>query len=115
MSTENREQALAGWHNAIKRTLDSVKQRKQKDTEEDIESLSTERVMPYLTAIKSEFEYVKLKNAIGKVCAVNTGVFPPCYPVLTAGEKITAKAVEILKNSEYTFGLNDGRIKVVKE
>lgn len=102
-------------YNAIKRTLDSVKQRKQKDTEEDIESLLAERVMPYLTAIKSGFEYVKLKNAIGKVCAVNTGVFPPCYPVLTAGEKITAKAVEILKNSEYTFGLNDGRIKVVKE
>ena len=102
-------------YNAIKRTLDSIKQKKQTDTEEDVESLLAERVIPYLTAIKSEFEYVKLKNAEGRVCAINTGVFPPCYPVLTAGEKITAKAVEILKKSEYTFGLNDGKIKVVKE
>lgn len=102
-------------YNAIKRTLDSIKQKKQTDTEEDVESLLAERVIPYLTAIKSEFEYVKLKNAEGRVCAINTGVFPPCYPVLTAGEKITAKAVEILKKSENTFGLNDGKIKVVKE
>ena len=92
-----------------------VKQKKNKDTEVEINSLSTERIMPYLTAIKSKFEYVKFKNAVGRICAINTGVFPPCYPVLTAGEKITASAVEILKNSEYTFGLNDGKIKVVKE
>lgn len=102
-------------YNAIKRALNNVKQKKNKDTEVEINSLSTERIMPYLTAIKSKFEYVKFKNAVGRICAINTGVFPPCYPVLTAGEKITASAVEILKNSEYTFGLNDGKIKVVKE
>lgn len=77
--------------------------------------VSTERVMPYLTAINKECEYIKLKSAVGKISADNVGVFPPCYPLLTAGEKITNEIVEILISSEYTFGINDGKIKAVKE
>lgn len=74
---------------------------------------SGERVMPYIKAVNSETEFVRADNAVGRISADNVGLFPPCYPIIVAGEVITAKAVAALKTGN-TFGVSDGKLKVVK-
>ena len=56
-----------------------------------------------------------MKEAVGKVCAADTGIFPPSLPVVRKGEKISAEAVARLKGATHTFGLNAGKIAVYSE
>ncbi len=74
-----------------------------------------EKVENYLKALSCPFEYVEIDNAIGRVSAVNAGLFPPCYPLVVAGERITKETVKLLTESAGVFGVNDGKIKVIKE
>lgn len=71
-----------------------------------------ERVMPYLAAVNSEWEYTPTTLAQGKICAENFGNIPPCVPLFTAGEKINCDISERLSGE--TFGVKDGKIKTVK-
>ena len=48
------------------------------------------------------------------MCADNAGVTPPCLPVVIAGEMISEQAVNVLLKAHSTFGIVDGKIKVVK-
>jgi arginine/lysine/ornithine decarboxylase len=48
------------------------------------------------------------------MCAENAGVTPPCLPVVVAGEIISVQAAELLATAKNTFGINNGKIKVVK-
>lgn len=74
----------------------------------------TERVKKYLEAINSETQTVDLKDAVGRISAVNAGVFPPCYPTVVAGEKITEDVIKTLSVIN-AFGLSEeGKIKVIK-
>lgn len=73
------------------------------------------RTYSYLYALKAESELVPLEQSVGRMCAENAGITPPCLPVLIAGEMITQKAVDLLKSRKNTFGLTDGKIKVVKK
>lgn len=73
-----------------------------------------ERKCGYLQAINSEKETVPPELAVGRICAENAGIFPPCIPVVVAGEAVTEGAVEMLKGGRATFGLNGGKITVVK-
>lgn len=70
--------------------------------------------LDYLDAVKSQSEWVELDKSLGRICAKNAGLFPPCKPTVVAGEIIDDKAICQLKKKN-TFGLKDGRIKVVKE
>lgn len=63
----------------------------------------------------SRIEYLPLTESVGRVCAEECGLFPPCLPLLTAGELITAQKAERLKNAQYVFGLKDGKIAVYTE
>ena len=74
-----------------------------------------EKVENYLNAVSCPFEYVEIDKAIGMVSAVNAGLFPPCYPLVVAGERITKETVKLLTESAGVFGVNDGKIKVIKE
>lgn len=74
-----------------------------------------EKVVNYSDAIKAPSELVELKNCAGRIAAVNAGVFPPCYPIVVAGERITSDAAEILRTAESVFGAVDGKIKVIRE
>lgn len=71
-----------------------------------------ERVMPYLVAVNSEWEYTPITLAQGKICAENFGNIPPCVPLFTAGEKINHDIRGQLSGE--TFGVKDGKIKTVK-
>ena len=74
----------------------------------------TARTYSYLYALKRPYEWVPLEMAVGRMCAQNAGFTPPCIPVCIAGEMITDTAVRALKSGK-TFGVIDGRIKVVKK
>lgn len=68
----------------------------------------------YLTALSFAHEYVPLAEAAGRVAARNAGITPPCWPVLVAGEQITAEAAEALEHAPHTFGVRGGKVAVVK-
>ena len=59
-------------------------------------------------AIKRTRELIPVEKSIGRMCAVNAGVAPPCTAVVAAGEIITKQAAEILLHAPTTFGLVDG-------
>ncbi len=96
---------------AIKKVLAHTK---KTDVETQFELIKHKRKMPYLTAVSTEYELTEIKDAVGKISADNVGLFPPCYPVIVAGELITERCVELLAKKN-TFGLIDGKIKTVKE
>ncbi|MBE7087405.1 MAG: aminotransferase class I/II-fold pyridoxal phosphate-dependent enzyme [Clostridiales bacterium] len=72
-----------------------------------------ERKMPYLLAVSSAVEEVPLSNAVGQIAGENAGLFPPCYPVVTAGEVITDDVIKVLSATN-VFGVKNGKIKIVK-
>lgn len=79
-------------------------------------SVAGKRKMPYLQAVKrGKSEWIPIEQAEGRIAAANAGAFPPCFPYVIAGEEIAAETVELLKHTEHTFGVSDGKIKVVKE
>ncbi|MCD8372678.1 MAG: aminotransferase class I/II-fold pyridoxal phosphate-dependent enzyme [Clostridia bacterium] len=69
----------------------------------------------YLNAVNAEYEYVDLQNAAGRIAAANAGISPPCIPVAAAGEIITPQVIELLIKAPHAFGVEGGKIKVVRK
>lgn len=67
----------------------------------------------YLRALGAPSQYVPLGESVGRICAQNAGVMPPCIPVVVAGEVISRQTADCLQGAPHTFGLKDGKIKVV--
>jgi arginine/lysine/ornithine decarboxylase len=63
----------------------------------------------------SEVEWVTLDGAENRICAKTCGLFPPCVPLIRRGEKIEKEKLELLKTADNTFGVQDGKIAVVKQ
>ena len=74
-----------------------------------------ERSYSFLYALKKESEWIDLEKSIGRMCARNAGITPPCIPLVVTGEIITEETVRILSQSKNTFGLQNGQICVVKK
>jgi arginine/lysine/ornithine decarboxylase len=92
-----------------------ISQKKYKNTYVDRPPVPrSERTYSYLYALKQKWEWVPLKESVGKMCAENAGITPPCLPIIIAGEMISEGAVELLSKARQTFGIIDGKIKVVK-
>lgn len=96
-------------------------------TEEDLSKLRTwllplrslqKKVggMPEVNGQKGERSesraWVPLSESEGRTCAQNTGLFPPCIPLIREGEKITGAAIARLKAGKNTYGLSEGRVLV---
>lgn len=76
----------------------------------------TQRIpAPAILTKTTETEWVEMENAEGKICAIPCGLFPPCTPLLTAGERITKDKIDLLKNADNVYGLRDNKIQVLKE
>jgi len=91
-------------------------QKKLKGTYKELPHIPTaERTYSFLYAYKSRSEWVPLKAASGRMCADNAGITPPCIPVVAAGEMITPQVIRLLSDAENTFGILDGKIKVVAQ
>ena len=59
--------------------------------------------------------WVGLTEAEGKICASDCGLFPPCTPLIRAGEKISKEQLTLLTNAANVYGLVDKKILVIKE
>ena len=73
-----------------------------------------ERVESYCAARAKESESVEIGRCTGRVSAVDAGFFPPCYPVVTAGELITEEIAAALSCGGRLFGVKNGSIKVLR-
>jgi lysine decarboxylase len=81
-----------------------------------IEAKSDERVhTPLIFDENVEKEWVDLEKSTGRVCAGACGLFPPCTPLFSIGERITEEKLQKLWNANNVFGIKDGKILVVKE
>jgi arginine/lysine/ornithine decarboxylase len=110
--------AIEGWQLAeLKGAIIWIAgQKKYKNTYVERKSLpATDRTYSFLYALKQKWEWVDLKQSVGKMCAENAGISPPCLPVVIAGEIISQQAVDLLSTSKKTFGIDGGKIKVVKK
>jgi arginine/lysine/ornithine decarboxylase len=67
----------------------------------------------YATAVSAPYELVDGKDAIGRISADNVGTFPPCYPVITAGEVFTQGIVDALTGNENVYGIKNGKFRVL--
>lgn len=95
--------------------MNLVAQKKYKGTYKDVPPVpSQERTYSFLYAHKNKAEWVPLAEAEGRMCAENAGITPPCLPVVIAGEIVTEQVIAALSASKNTFGLLNGKIKVVK-
>lgn len=102
--------------NELKNTLLWVcANKKFQNTYKDVPGIpAADRTYSFLYAYRQKTEWLPVKQAVGKMCADNAGVTPPCLPVVIAGEMISEQAVAVLSNAHSTFGIVDGKIKVVK-
>lgn len=95
--------------------LNVISRKKNRGTYRERPSIpAAERTYSFIYALRQQAEYVPLKDAVGRMCAGNAGVTPPCLPVVIAGEMISSQAVEVLSSAENTFGLSDGKVRVVR-
>lgn len=60
-------------------------------------------------------EWVEWSEAEGRICACACGLFPPCTPLLQAGERIGAEKIALLQKASNVYGIADGKIAVVKQ
>ena len=74
-----------------------------------------ERSYSFQYALKKPNEWIDLDKAVGRMCAQNVGIVPPCIPVAVVGEMLTEAKVKALSQSKNTFGLKNGQICVVKK
>ena len=75
----------------------------------------TARTYSFQYALKQKRELIPLVQSVGRMCAENAGVTPPCIPIIAAGEMITEGAVRYLLYQGSTFGLVGDKIWVVKK
>lgn len=74
-----------------------------------------DRSYSFQYALRKNSEWVEPDQAVGRMCAKNAGIAPPCIPVIVTGEMITLAAVKALTQARHTFGMKDGKICVVKK
>ena len=103
--------------NSLKKRLSSVAgNRKLKGTYREKPPVPAgDRSYSFQYALRKQNEWVELDDAVGRMCAKNAGLAPPCIPVVITGEMITLAAVKTLSQAKSVFGLKDGKICVVKK
>ena len=76
----------------------------------------TQRIpAPIFLAKNTKKEWVMAEKCVGRICAGVCGLFPPCTPLFSVGERITQEKLMLLKKANNVYGLKDGKILVVKD
>ncbi|MBQ8323168.1 MAG: aminotransferase class I/II-fold pyridoxal phosphate-dependent enzyme [Clostridia bacterium] len=70
---------------------------------------------PLVLFREGETERIETEKAIGRICAENCGIFPPCTPLIFVGEEVTAEKIALLKKANNVFGVYENKIRVFKE
>lgn len=63
---------------------------------------------------KEQTEWVSFTDAAGRIAAKTCGLFPPCTPLIRAGERITEEKIRLLRRADHCFGVDDGRLCVFR-
>lgn len=104
--------SLMNFKNAL---ISLCAQKKLRGTFKEVPPIpQVERTYSFLYSFKQRHEWLPINKAVGRMCAENAGVTPPCFPVVVAGEIITRQAADLLLSARNTFGVVDGKVKVVK-
>ncbi|MDE6598359.1 MAG: aminotransferase class I/II-fold pyridoxal phosphate-dependent enzyme [Clostridia bacterium] len=99
-----------------KKLLSIINNKKVKGTYTEKPSVPMcDRSYSFQYALRKACEWIDLEDAVGRMCAKNAGITPPCIPVVVTGEIISAAAVKTLTSAKTTFGIKDGKICVVKK
>ena len=67
-----------------------------------------------ISLCEKETELIDVALSEGRICANPCGLFPPCVPLILAGERIEKEKIQLLKNADNTFGLQENKISVFK-
>ncbi len=70
---------------------------------------------PLLLNENAKTTWVKLEDAVGKICGENCGLFPPCTPLLARGERIDKEKIALLQSAANVYGVVDGKISIITE
>ena len=101
--------------NLEKQIIAIVSNKKLQNTFKERPALpESERSYSFQYALKRQCEWIDLDKAVGRMCAKNAGLAPPCIPVVVTGEMITSATVSVLSHKS-TYGLKNGQICVVKK
>ncbi len=75
-----------------------------------------ERILTPLVCVENrKTDWVELDGATGRICAANCGLFPPCTPLILAGERVSEEKIALLKRASNVYGVRDGKISVINE
>ena len=69
---------------------------------------------PVILQKSGDTEWLDLPLSIGKICAEDCGLFPPCTPLIRKGEVIFKEKIALLENATQVFGLWQNKILVFK-
>ena len=85
----------------------------------EAEEVSTAEIQstpaPIVSCETKQTEWLELERAEGRICASDCGLFPPCTPLIRAGERIERKKIVLLQKAVNVYGLADKKILVQKE
>ena len=103
--------------NALKCISNDISRIKPKQTvfKSNVANLEFKQILEIRDAYLSQFEYVKLTDAIGQISSEFIIAYPPGVPVLIPGSLIDIGIIETIVHSKINFnGIHDGYIKIVK-
>ena len=93
----------------------TLKEFKPKSEADVMHNFGAKSAINYLSAVNAQSESVTVDDAVGRISAVNVGMYPPASPVIIAGEVITKEQTEFIKKQRYgVFGLARNTLRVVK-
>ncbi len=70
---------------------------------------------PLLFPKNEKTKRVDLGDSVGKICAADCGLFPPCTPLIMQGERISEEKIRLLRKSANVYGLTDRKILIYEE
>lgn len=80
------------------------------------EENNVERVpAPVVLPKNTETEWVDERDAEGRICALECGLFPPCTPLFFVGERIEREKLDGFLKANHRFGTVDNKILVFKK
>ncbi len=94
----------------LKKTLNGLFAKHPLEEENAVQSVPA----PLLSTENRATEWVELPFSIGRICAADCGLFPPCTPLIKRGERIKSEKITLLEAAVNVYGLVDGKILVVK-
>ncbi len=104
----------------IKKAIDKVVNRLVKNEKQSGSvNFKKSKTIGFLKAKSLESESIELSASLGRACAEEVGLFPPCSPILISGEIIQNDKLRFLldaiKGNRQLFNASNGKIKVVKD